>query len=195
MSEEASRLDRILKALNHPIRRRILRTLADHPGSASSLAEEFGLELSSVSYHLNRVLADGCDAVELVETIPRRGSVEKIYRLNPNLWSDPAATAQAGGRGHRALRTLAPGECFLEAVEAMDADAFAELDGSAWEWSPARVDIRAWKEIQSAKRDFNERIEAAVGGSKERAKRRRRKTYDVVVGVAAFPAARRGDAS
>lgn len=88
MSEEDSKLDRILRALNHPLRRRILRTLADRPGSASSLAEEFGVELSVVSYHLNRVLAKDCDAIDLVEMIPKRGSMEKIYHLNADLWSD-----------------------------------------------------------------------------------------------------------
>ncbi len=88
MSEESSRLDRILRALNHPLRRRILRALAERPGSASTLAEEFDAELSNVSYHLNRVLAGSCEAIELVETIPRRGSLEKIYRLSDDLWSD-----------------------------------------------------------------------------------------------------------
>lgn len=195
MSEEATKLDRILKALNHPIRRRILRTLADQPGSASSLAEEFGLELSSISYHLNRVLAEGCNAVELVKMIPRRGSVEKIYRLNPDLWSDRSAAPHSSGEARGALRTLAPGECFLEAVEAIDANAFVELDGSAWEWFPATIDIKAWKEIQSAKRDFNDRVEGAVEEFQESPRRRRRDTYEVVVGVAAFPAAPRGEGS
>jgi DNA-binding transcriptional ArsR family regulator len=88
MSEEAAKIDRILRALGHPLRRRILRRLADGAGSASSMAAEFDLELTNVSYHLNRVLAGGCEAVELVETVPRRGSIEKVYRLNEDLWTD-----------------------------------------------------------------------------------------------------------
>lgn len=44
--------------------------------------------LSSVSYHLNRVLAEDCNAVDLIKMIPRRGSVEKIYVPNKRLWSD-----------------------------------------------------------------------------------------------------------
>jgi DNA-binding transcriptional ArsR family regulator len=189
VSEEATRLDRILRALGHPIRRRILRALADQPGSASSMAREFGLELPVVSYHLNRVLAGECDAVSLIETIPRRGSIEKIYRLNAELWTDSATVAAVSGNPRRSLRMLSPGECFLEAVEAMGADTFAELDGSAWEWFPVAVDSRAWKAIQAAKKEFNQRVEAAVEEGRERKKRKRGETYDVVVGVAAFPAA------
>ncbi len=190
MSEEPTKLDRILRALNHPIRRRILGTLADHPGSASSMAEEFGLELSVVSYHLNRVLADGCNAVDLVKMIPRRGSLEKIYGLNAELWSGLSLTAQTSGKAPRALEMLSPGECFLQAVEAMDADTFAQLDGSVWEWFPVTVDSKAWKEIQAARAVFNKRVEAAAVGSQERGKGRRTKAHDVVVGVAAFPAAK-----
>lgn len=188
MSEEPTRLDRILRALGHPIRRRILRALADQASSASALAREFGEELPVVSYHLNRVLADDCNAVTLIETIPRRGSIEKIYRLNAELWTDLAAVADSG-RPRRTMRMLSPGECFLEAVEAMGADTFARLDGSAWEWFPVAVDSTAWKAIQAAKRDFNKRVEAAVEEGRERKKRRSGETYDVVVGVAAFPAA------
>jgi DNA-binding transcriptional ArsR family regulator len=187
--DEGTKLDRILRALGHPIRRRILRALADQAGSASSLASEFGLELPVVSYHLNRVLAGECDAVTLIETVPRRGSIEKIYRLNAELWTDLAAVAEGSNRPRRTLRMLSPGECFLEAVEAMGADTFAQLDGSAWEWFPVAVDSRAWKAIQAAKKDFNQRVETAVEEGRERKKRRRSETYDVVVGVAAFPAA------
>jgi hypothetical protein len=135
------------------------------------------------------VLADECDAVTLVETVPRRGSIEKIYRLNAELWTDLAAVAEGGGRRRQSMRMLSPGECFLEAVEAMGADTFAQLDGSAWEWFPVAVDSGAWKAIQAAKREFNQRVEAAVEEGRERKKRRRGATYDVVVGVAAFPAA------
>jgi DNA-binding transcriptional ArsR family regulator len=76
-----STLDRVLSALNHPIRRRILRDLAAGPASASRLSRSFGIELGVVSYHLNTVLAKQCEVVELVESVPRRGSMEKIYRL------------------------------------------------------------------------------------------------------------------
>ncbi|MEZ5078757.1 MAG: winged helix-turn-helix domain-containing protein [Solirubrobacterales bacterium] len=75
-------LERLLRALGHPLRRRILGALAEDCGSASSLAKKLGAPLSNTSYHLNRVLADDCEVVELVESIPRRGAEEKVYVLN-----------------------------------------------------------------------------------------------------------------
>lgn len=189
MSRGDSPLDRILHSLSHPVRRRILRSLADQPGSASSLAAEFGMQLSPVSYHLNRVLAEDCNVVDLVKMIPRRGSVEKLYVLNRKVW----AGGSSGGTSTRAdkgpLRALAPGECFLEAVEALDSDTFAKLKGSAWEWFPVAVDAKGWKEIQRAREEFNKQLEDAVRDSEERATGTRLKAHDIVVGSAAFPAA------
>lgn len=86
----AKRLDpeqAMIKALGHPTRKELLTlflaaedakspkelALATHQGKGS-----FQKQLSSVSYHV-RVLAD-CGALELVETRPRRGSVEHLYR-------------------------------------------------------------------------------------------------------------------
>lgn len=188
MNRGDSPLDRILHSLSHPVRRRILRSLADHPGSASSLAAEFEMHLSPVSYHLNRVLAEDCNVVDLVEMIPRRGSVEKLYTLKGEVWAGGSTgTSPRAERGPP--RAMAPGECFLEAVEALDADTFARLEGSAWEWFPVAVDSKGWKEIQRAREEFNKQLREAVRDSERRAAGKRRKAHDVVVGSAAFPAA------
>jgi DNA-binding transcriptional ArsR family regulator len=72
---DRSPLDRVLHALSHPLRRQILRELAKGAGSASTLSHTIGTELGNVSYHLNQVLAKQCKVVELVDTVPRRGSV------------------------------------------------------------------------------------------------------------------------
>jgi DNA-binding transcriptional ArsR family regulator len=71
--------DKLLTALGHPLRRRILRVMADGIAiSPRELSAALGQPLSNVSYHV-RVLA-GCDAVTLVETKPARGSIEHFYR-------------------------------------------------------------------------------------------------------------------
>jgi DNA-binding transcriptional ArsR family regulator len=191
LSDADAALNLILRALSHPVRRRILRALAEGPGSASTLAEEFGLKLSVVSYHLNRVLAKE-GTVELVETIPRRGSLEKVYRLKEDLWTSLADTVDSNQTDYPLLRRLSPGECFLEAAEALDEGAFGRLEGSAWEWFSVAVDEKVWQALIKARRDFNEQLEKAVEESRGRGQGKARKTRDVVVGVAAFPAARPG---
>ena len=78
---EEAPLDRILRVLNHPVRRRILRELVEGPGSATTISRELGEDLGLISYHLNQVLAKDCGIVELVDSVPRRGAIEKIYQL------------------------------------------------------------------------------------------------------------------
>jgi len=176
-------LDRVLRALNHPIRRRILRALVDGTGSATTISQKTGMELSLVSYHLSQVLAKECDIVELVDTVPKRGALEKFYRLKFHALSD--ADPGAGNGQPPSSRRMSFEECLILAVSAMDADVFADLDGSSWDWSLAEVDAEAWQEIRAASEEFEARLRQA---SEESQRRAATQTRSVVVGVAAFPA-------
>ncbi|HEX6782726.1 MAG TPA: helix-turn-helix domain-containing protein [Solirubrobacterales bacterium] len=180
---DSAPLDRVLRALNHPVRRRILRALVDGSGSATTISQKIELDLSIVSYHLSQVLAKECDIVELVDTVPRRGAVEKFYRLKFHALTG----ADPGDRGGQqpSSRRMSFEECLILAVSAMDADAFAALAGSSWDWSLAQVDAPAWQEIRAAGEEFNARMREAAEASRLRAAGDDR---SVVVGVAAFPA-------
>jgi DNA-binding transcriptional ArsR family regulator len=69
----------LLLALRHPLRRRILRLMADKEAiSPREIATLLDQPLSNVSYHV-RVLAD-CAAISLVNTKPVRGSMQHFYR-------------------------------------------------------------------------------------------------------------------
>jgi DNA-binding transcriptional ArsR family regulator len=69
----------LLRALRHPLRRRILREMADgKTASPRGLSNRLRQPLSNVSYHV-RVLAE-CRAITLVRTRPARGSVQHFYR-------------------------------------------------------------------------------------------------------------------
>jgi len=88
-----SRTTDLLLALSHPLRREILRLLADEePRSPSELATSLGQPLPSVSYHV-RVLA-GRGAVRLVRTEPARGSKRHFYL--PTIEADWARSVLEG---------------------------------------------------------------------------------------------------
>lgn len=72
--------EQLLKALQHPTRRRILRAMGEDTLSPCELSDTLEEPLSNVSYHV-RVLA-GCGAVSLAATKPVRGSMQHFYRLN-----------------------------------------------------------------------------------------------------------------
>jgi DNA-binding transcriptional ArsR family regulator len=79
MSTQEPAVDqRIMKALSHPLRVRMLTLLNQKVSSPSELAEELGEPLGNVSYHM-RFLAD-LKMVKLVRTEPRRGAVEHYYQ-------------------------------------------------------------------------------------------------------------------
>jgi DNA-binding transcriptional ArsR family regulator len=75
---ERSDTHNMLVALRHPLRRQILKTMADEESSPRDLAETLGRPLSNVSYHV-RVLVN-CGVLELVRTRQVRGSMQHFYR-------------------------------------------------------------------------------------------------------------------
>jgi DNA-binding transcriptional ArsR family regulator len=82
----------LLIALRHPLRRQILRTMAEQdPISPRQISDELREPLSNVSYHV-RVLAD-CSAITLVDTAPVRGSMQHFY--SPTI-EEPWALAVLG---------------------------------------------------------------------------------------------------
>jgi DNA-binding transcriptional ArsR family regulator len=88
--------EQLLKALQHPTRRRILRAMGEEAISPCELADTLEASLSNISYHV-RVLAD-CGAVSLTGTRPVRGSMQHFYRLNIEVdWVRSALEADADG--------------------------------------------------------------------------------------------------
>ena len=69
---------RVIKALGHPLRQRILQSLNREVASPSELASKLGEPLGNVSYHVK--ILEGCEAIELVRTAPVRGALEHFYR-------------------------------------------------------------------------------------------------------------------
>lgn len=69
---------RLAKALSNDVRARALELLAEGSRSPKLIAAELELDLRTVAYHVRVLKKLGC--IELVETLPRRGAVEHIYR-------------------------------------------------------------------------------------------------------------------
>lgn len=76
--KELSLNQRLIKALAHPLRVKLLAYLNDREWSPNELSEELNEGLSQVSYHI-KVLKD-LEMIEMVRTEPRRGAVEHYYR-------------------------------------------------------------------------------------------------------------------
>src|SRR5918998_6641238 len=70
---------RVVKALAHPIRMKILTILDERTATPKDLAEALGLPLENVSYHV-RTLKD-FGFIKLEKTRQVRGAVEHHYKL------------------------------------------------------------------------------------------------------------------
>ena len=71
--------ENLLTALGHPLRRAVVRAMADgKPASPRELSEAVGQPLSNVSYHV-RVLVQS-EALRLVRTKPAPGPIQHFYR-------------------------------------------------------------------------------------------------------------------
>lgn len=73
----------VVNALNHPLRRELLRRMAKYGSdgvSPKKLADEFGgdISLQLIAYHVRLLAEPGI--VKLVKTAPRRGAVEHFYK-------------------------------------------------------------------------------------------------------------------
>src|SRR6188472_1910545 len=85
---------RILRALRHPVRQRIMFSLCTTPASANELAGELELPLSRVRRHLRYLLEN--DAVEAVETAEagETGEDDRRYRAMMRPFLDDAHFAK-----------------------------------------------------------------------------------------------------
>lgn len=92
---------RLIKALGHPLRQRILIALNTRVASPSELSKELGEPLGNVSYHV-KILAE-CEAIELVKTAPVRGAVEHFYRAQVRPYFDDESWASLPLSARRAL--------------------------------------------------------------------------------------------
>ena len=89
---------RLLYALNHKIRRDIVKLLIHGPSQVSPMgvSRSMDMKVSNLSYHF-RVLHDN-DVLELVDEQPKRGAVEHFYGLAPHVADDPIVLAILEGR-------------------------------------------------------------------------------------------------
>jgi DNA-binding transcriptional ArsR family regulator len=163
---------RLVKALAHPLRVRILSVLEQRTASPSEIAEELGAPLGNVSYHV-RILA-GHDLIKLVRRTPRRGAIEHHYEAVGRL----RISDEAWGRAPAVIK-----EAFLGAILGQVADFVntAAADGgfdrpeANVTRQPLTLDKQGWLELS---REISVLTERSREIQKESAKRLERDDHD-----------------
>jgi len=166
-SAAAERPDpRLLKALAHPLRFRVLWRLNEIVASPKELAAELGEPLPKLSYHV-RVLYD-MGAIELVRETRRRGAVEHHYRASTRavLRDEDWARLPLSARGGVTEAILAA--AFADLREAVDAGIVDVRADSHRSHTAVTLDETAWAELAGLLADLVHRALALEDESARR---------------------------
>jgi DNA-binding transcriptional ArsR family regulator len=168
---------RIVKALSHPLRTRILQLLSERVASPNEMAKALDEPLGNVSYHVRILLDHEC--IELVDTQPRRGALEHFYRplVRPMLGDAEWHALSPELRQQLSGRTLS--DLFSDARSALEAGGFdgerahvirmlLDLDHEGWTAMTELVE-RTLDAVMRIQEDSVNRRARAVGGSGDRA--------------------------
>jgi DNA-binding transcriptional ArsR family regulator len=145
MNDDRQTIDpKLIKALAHPTRVRILEALQGRTASPVELAKEIRETLANVGYHANVLLEVDC--IEQVRTRPQRGATEHFYTARPRSfighqdWRRAPLSVRAGVTDE-AVRT------FVERIgAAIDADTIDSREDTTLNWMPITVDEQGWRE-------------------------------------------------
>ena len=151
---------RLLYALNHPIRIRIIESLMREPASPTTLANAFDMPLGNVSYHLCKVLHQHCEVVTLVKRNPRRGAMEKVFALRSKAYVDAIRWTTIPEPMRSGVRGLALDSFLKTAIAALEAESAAPSEDNLYAWRSVAVDGDGRREIGEAMRGLAEKVEA-----------------------------------
>lgn len=156
---------RIVKALAHPLRVRILTVLNDRVASPNELSKLLEEGLSQVSYHI-KVLRD-FEMIEQVKTEPRRGAVEHYYRATNKVFipSWMAKTWPKSARGSVASAILEEIETDLS--ESIGANLFNDRPDHVVTRDPRTLDGKGREDAEEAAAEFFEKYER-IGGEADK---------------------------
>ena len=158
---------RLVKALAHPLRVRILAVLQDRVASPSDLAVELKAPLGNVSYHV-RILAQ-LDLLKLVRKRPRRGAIEHYYEARSRVRVSDRAWGQVPKIVKEAMvdATLDQVSAYVE--QSAESGGFERPDAHLMR-QPLRLDNKGWQELSKEVADLLERANQIEAESAERLK-------------------------
>lgn len=176
---------RLVRALAHPLRIKILEILTERVASPNRISDDLDTGLSHVAYHTRAL--DKCGCLELVDTAQRRGATEHFYKASPHsfigdrIWRR-VPRALLGGVSGATLQS------FMDrAVAALEAGTIDGREDTTLYWMPVLLDEQGWKEVTSTMEDTVDRVLLIQDESRERITRRKgRGAISAIVGVASF---------
>lgn len=191
-ADRPNRIDpRLVRALGHPLRVKILEVVQGRNASPSELTELLSAPLGNVAYHV-RVL-ERCGCIEQVATARRRGAVEHYFRARPRSYIGHQDWRNVPKSLRDAVSGATLGSFFDRAADALESGSMDARDDTTLNWMPMAVDEAGWDEVAAVFKAAANRLEAIhalcrqrIEGSEEE------EAISMVVGMAAFEPAPSG---
>lgn len=158
---------RLVKALAHPLRVRILGVLQDRVASPSDLAEELKAPLGNVSYHV-RILAQ-LGLLKLVKKRPRRGAIEHYYEARSRVRVSDRAWGQVPNIVKEAMVNATLDQVSTYVEQSAESGGFERADAHLTR-QPLRLDEKGWSELSALVLKTLERANEIEAASRERLK-------------------------
>jgi DNA-binding transcriptional ArsR family regulator len=145
---------RLVRAIGHPLRLRLLTIFNERVASPSDLAVELGEPIGNVSYHTRILARLGC--VELVKTKQVRGAVEHYYRavVRPVFSDDDWAELPLS------IRKSLAGAVLTEIADDMGAsakDGGFDRDEVHLSRTTLTLDSQGWQDLNEALQEVSDR--------------------------------------
>jgi DNA-binding transcriptional ArsR family regulator len=156
---------RVVKALAHPLRVRILSLLDEGELSPTELADKLAVPIGNVSYHVRQLANLGL--IRLTRETPRRGAVEHHYTAAAR----PLITDKAWREAPEIVRQAMVGAALEEAGQAVNSAALTggfSRDGAHISRIPTPLDERGWKEFSRELADTMKRLRQIGEASQRR---------------------------
>lgn len=179
---------RIVRALAHPVRLRILSILEERVASPKEIAREIGAPLTHVSYHVRQLAQLGL--IKLDRTTPRRGAVEHHYRMDASPSISEDAWRQAPAIAKEAVIGVSL-ELLSTQVNAAAAEEGFSRAGAHLARLPLELDEEGWAEASKAMAALAEQLERIQADAKERARGTHHEPLSTMVVLMQFQAAAR----
>jgi DNA-binding transcriptional ArsR family regulator len=186
-----NRIDqRLVRALGHPLRVKILEVVQLRKASPSELTELLQAPLGNVAYHV-RVL-EKCGCIEQVATARRRGAVEHYFRARPRSYIGHQDWRKVPKSLRDAVTGASLGTFFDKAADALEAGTMDARDDTTLNWMPMAVDQTGWAEVAAVFEAVTNRLEAIHELCRRRMEQNGEESTSLVVGMAAFEPAPNG---
>jgi len=147
--------ERILKALSHHARIKILSVLTERTASPKELSEELEMPLGNVSYHV-RVLVE-LNLIDLVEEERIKGSIAHFYTVTDGTFTDNPAWQSICPKFRTAVLSQIR-EVMSDSACSLGAGVIDQREGRHLSRTPLLLDENGWKRVSEILREAAQKV-------------------------------------